>query len=91
MSRPTTGPGPTPATGADTVEETADPLMAKDLGPAAEAARAGGVHAEPGPRAAELYAAHGLSRLPTIGAHLPHLPHLPRTERFTGLAKITCR
>ncbi|RDG39084.1 3-hydroxyisobutyrate dehydrogenase [Streptomyces corynorhini] len=53
-------PGPVPASPAnrDYRPGFAAPLMAKDLGLAANAARAGGVRAELGLRAAELYAAY---------------------------------
>ncbi|MFF9352006.1 3-hydroxyisobutyrate dehydrogenase [Streptomyces sp. NPDC014734] len=53
-------PGPVPGSPANRGYRPgfAAPLMAKDLGLAADAARAGGVHAELGLRAAELYAAY---------------------------------
>ncbi len=53
-------PGPVPASPAnrDYLPGFAAPLMAKDLGLAANAVRAGGVRAELGLRAAELYAAY---------------------------------
>lgn len=53
-------PGPVPGSPAnrDYRPGFAAPLMAKDLGLAADAARAGGVNAELGLRAAELYAAY---------------------------------
>ncbi|MGW7269115.1 3-hydroxyisobutyrate dehydrogenase [Streptomyces sp. NPDC054864] len=53
-------PGPVPASPAnrDYRPGFAAPLMAKDLGLAANALRAGGIHAELGLKAAELYAAY---------------------------------
>lgn len=53
-------PGPVPGSPANRAYRPgfAAELMAKDLGLAADAARAGGVHAELGARAAEVYAAY---------------------------------
>ncbi|MET7783744.1 3-hydroxyisobutyrate dehydrogenase [Streptomyces sp. NPDC005388] len=53
---PVPGPVPTSPANRDYRPGFAAPLMAKDLGLAADAARAGGVRAELGLRAAELYA-----------------------------------
>ncbi|MFH9968098.1 3-hydroxyisobutyrate dehydrogenase [Streptomyces mirabilis] len=55
---PVPGPVPTSPANCDYRPGFAAPLMAKDLGLAADAARAGGVRAELGLRAAELYAAY---------------------------------
>ncbi|MFE2375265.1 3-hydroxyisobutyrate dehydrogenase [Streptomyces sp. NPDC059398] len=55
---PVPGPVPDSPANRDYRPGFAAPLMAKDLGLAAGAARAGGVHAELGTRAAELYAAY---------------------------------
>ncbi|MFJ5265267.1 3-hydroxyisobutyrate dehydrogenase [Streptomyces sp. NPDC088387] len=55
---PVPGPVPTSPANRDYRPGFAASLMAKDLGLAANAVRAGGVHAELGLRAAELYAAH---------------------------------
>ncbi|MEU6441569.1 3-hydroxyisobutyrate dehydrogenase [Streptomyces sp. NPDC047046] len=57
-------PGPVPASPAnrDYRPGFGAPLMAKDLGLAANAVRAGGVHAELGLRAAEMYAAYAEGR-----------------------------
>ncbi|MGW4982515.1 3-hydroxyisobutyrate dehydrogenase [Streptomyces mirabilis] len=55
---PVPGPVPTSPANRDYRPGFAAPLMAKDLGLAADAARAGGVRAELGLRAAELYAAY---------------------------------
>ncbi|MER5921364.1 3-hydroxyisobutyrate dehydrogenase [Streptomyces mirabilis] len=55
---PVPGPVPTSPANRDYRPGFAAPLMAKDLGLAAYAARAGGVRAELGLRAAELYAAY---------------------------------
>ncbi|MYX93672.1 3-hydroxyisobutyrate dehydrogenase [Streptomyces sp. SID486] len=55
---PVPGPVPTSPANRDYRPGFAASLMAKDLGLAANAARAGGVHAELGLRAAELYSAY---------------------------------
>jgi 3-hydroxyisobutyrate dehydrogenase len=55
---PVPGPVPTSPANRDYRPGFAAPLMAKDLGLAADAARSGGVRAELGLRAAELYAAY---------------------------------
>ncbi|MET9036657.1 3-hydroxyisobutyrate dehydrogenase [Streptomyces mirabilis] len=55
---PVPGPVPTSPANRDYRPGFAAPLMAKDLGLAADAARAGGVRAELGLRSAELYAAY---------------------------------
>jgi 3-hydroxyisobutyrate dehydrogenase len=55
---PVPGPVPTSPANRDYLPGFAAALMAKDLGLAANAVRSGGVHAELGLRAAELYAAY---------------------------------
>lgn len=68
-------PGPVPASPAnrDYLPGFAAALMAKDLGLAANAVRSGGVHAELGLRAAELYAAYA--------------EHAGVTEDFSGIVR----
>ncbi|WP_431038740.1 3-hydroxyisobutyrate dehydrogenase [Streptomyces sp. P6-2-1] len=59
---PVPGPVPTSPANRDYRPGFGAPLMAKDLGLAANAVRAGGVHAELGLRAAEMYAAYAEGR-----------------------------